>query len=385
MISIGFFLALATAVASPVTMAESFIEPISVLALHENARYYDGTEVAVSGYVVDSHTEWYGGSGEDYMTWNLLISDTDYPAESDHVLLCYESGFNIQSIRECSEIADIHKEMGRLVTVIGEYDSSNDILNIREFIYFEEGESYQLDTDLGDGERIRIYREYSGDFRYDVHYVVWHRHSHIWPHPIWWVWWEPMYIHRPPVHYVVYQTPWRTYRRRVYHPVRVPPARRRVPRAVRHNSTGRMSPRVGRERMPRTPARVSPRNSPDRRARIAPSRKTDRIRNGRPAPTRIARGTPRISNRQNVAPRPPARIRTSAPTVKPTRIVRGSPRISNRQSVSPRQSTRIRTSAPPARTISRSSPSSGGRTRAAPQRSYGSAGRSMRGGSRRMR
>jgi len=401
MTNILLILLVATAVASPGTVTESFIEPISVLAIHENARYYDGTEVAVSGYVVDSHTEWYGGSGEDYMTWNLLISDTEYPHESDHVLLCYESGFNIQRIRECSEIADTHKEMGRLVTVIGEYDSANDILNIRTFIYFEEGEPYQLDTDVEDRERIRIYQDYGGDFHYDVHYVVWHRHSYIWPRPIWWVWWEPMYIHRPPVHYVVYHTPWRTYRRRVYHPVRVPPVRRRLPRTVRHHGTGRMSPRVGRQRMPRTPARVSPGNVPNRRVRTAPTGRMDRIRSRPPSagradrrpsssptarapsrkPPRIALGTPRISNRQNVSRRQPTRIRNAAPTVRTTR-----PSIrSSRPSIG-RSRPSIRASAPPARTISRSSPSSGGRTRVAPQRSSSrSMGRSMRGGGRRTR
>ena len=403
MTNIWLILIVATTVASPGAVTESFIEPISVLALHENARYYHQTEIAVTGYVVDSHVEWYGDAGEDYMTWNLVISDAEYPDESDHVLLCYESGFNMQRIRECSEIADVYKELGHPVTVIGEYDSANDILNVTMFIYFEEGEPYQLDTDVADRERIRIYQDYGGDFHYDVHYVVWHRHSYIWPRPIWWVWWEPVYIHRPPVNYVVYHTPWRTYRRRIYHPIRVPPVPRRVPGVAQRGNRVRLNPRISRDRIRTAPTRVGRRVSPNRPGRTLPRGGTGRIRtrptsagraDRRPSssPTarvparrlsRVARQAPRVTSRQNVSRRQPTRTRSTAPTIGRSRPSISSSRPSigrSRPSISSSRPS-IRNSAPRVRTSSRPSPSSGGRTRAAPQRSSSrSTGRSRGGG-----
>ncbi len=265
--------ALSLALMSPIAAVQETMEPLSVWAVHNNASYYDAREIMVSGYVVDSHIEWYGGDGSDYMTWNLVISDDAFPDAQTHVLLCYESGFNIDRIRECAEIADIQREFGRQITVIGEYDKQKDILNLRKFLYFEEGEPRELDTDLGDREQVRVYQSYRGDFNYDIHYTVWYRHSYIWPRPIWWVWWEPIYVVRPPTRYVVYYTPWYTYRRRI-HPVRVAPPVRTVvhhdnrirvaPNHQRHEIAGpgrvRTEPRVSREQV----GAPSPRHTTER-------------------------------------------------------------------------------------------------------------------------
>ena len=361
MMSTRIVLAIVTAIVAPAAMAENGVEPISVLAVHENARYYDDTEIAVSGYVVDSHIEWYSESGGDYMTWNLLISDNKYPDESDYVLFCYESGFNIERLRECSEIADIHKELGRQVTVMGEYDTTNDILNLRRFTYFEEGEPYELDTDVGDRERVRVYDYYDGDFNYDIHYVVWHRQSYIWPHPIWWIWWEPLYVYRPPVSYVVYHPPWRTYRRRI-HRFGVTP-RRAVRRGVRQDGVIRRDPRRSRERIRRTPTYPRPRTSLGRRVRIAPWRGASRTRSGpsseyranrRPSslPTRVRSGgrtrivheTPRTPSPRQVSPRTPSRVRSSSPAPTRSRYRGSSSQAPTRvapQRVSPRVRSRV--------------------------------------------
>jgi hypothetical protein len=233
--------------------------------------------------------------------------------------------------------------------------------------------------------------------------VVWHRHSYIWPRPIWWVWWEPVYVHRPPVNYVVYYTPWTTYRRRIYHPIRVPPVPRRVPGVVRHGNRVRLNPRISRERIGIAPPRVGRREFPDRRApRMTPGEGTGRIRTGppsagwsdrrpsssptAPAPSRkpphTVRQTPRVTSRQNVARRQPTSIRNAAPTVRSTTR----PSIGSSRSSIGGSRPSIRASAPRVRTFSRPSPSSDGPTRTAPQRSFSpSMGRSMGGGGYRMR
>jgi len=357
-------LALAVAVISPGTVAQEALEPLSVWGVHQDASYYDGREIAVSGYVVDSHIEWYGSSGRDYMTWNLLIADVLYPDESNHVLLSYESGFNINRIRECSEIADIQRELERLVTVVGEYDRRKGILNLRRFMYFERGEPVELDTDVGDHENIRVHTTYYDDFDYDIHYSVWYRHSYIWPHPVWWLWWEPVYVVRPPRRYVYYHTPWRTYRRRVYYrPGIVRGARgalgydnrgRPIPRGtrgvVRRSAVGSDSSRSGRVRVP-----SSTRHSDT--TRVAPSR----VRAG---PERSP-----VSGRRSSERTPVARDRHEGS------VARHAPAET---------SPRVR-SAPPtrSRSSSGSSSSSRGSTRVAPQRGSSSGARSSGGRSRR--
>jgi len=287
---------LSLALMSPIAAVHEMMEPLSVWAVHDNASYYDEREIVVSGYVIDSHTEWYGGDGSDYMTWNLVISDDPFPDEQSHVLLCYESGFNIDRIRECSEIADIQKELERQITVIGEYDKRRDILNLRKFLYFEQGEPRELDTDLNDREQVRVYESYRGDFDYDVHYVVWYRYSYLWPRPIWWIWWEPIYVVRPPTRYVVYYTPWCTYRRRIY-PIRVAPPSRTV---VHHDNRVRVAPTHHRHRIT-GPARV----------RTEPRVSRDRV--GAPSPRHTVERSGSETQRVRVRPRassPPERTRS---------------------------------------------------------------------------
>jgi hypothetical protein len=312
--------AVSLALASPIAAVQGTMEPLSVWAVHDNASYYDEREIVVSGYVVDSHTEWYGSDGSDYMTWNLVISDDAFPDEQSRVLLCYESGFNIDRIRECAEIADIQKELERQITVVGEYDKQRDILNLRKFLYFEDGEPRELDTDVSDREQVRVYESYGGNFDYDIHYTVWYRHSYIRPRPIWWVWWEPIYVVRPPTRYVFYYTPWCTYRRRI-HPIRVAPHTRTVvhhdsrtriaPNHQRHDIRGpgrvRTEPRVSRERV----GAPSPRHTVERsgsetqRVRVRPEVSSPPERTRSPERQRVAperSGTPTV--REAPAPSP---------------------------------------------------------------------------------
>jgi len=310
------------AVSTGTVAAQQSLEPLSVWGVNQDASYYDAKEIAVSGYVVDSHIEWYGSSGSDYMTWNLLIADVQYPDESNHVLLCYESGFNIDRIRECSEIADIQKELERMVTVVGEYDARKGILNLRKFMYFERGEPLELDTDVQDHEHIRVYRTYRDSFDYDIHYTVWYRHSYIWPHPVWWLWWEPLYVVRRPSYYVYYHTPWRTYRRRV-HPR--PGIARGMHDVMRPDYRGRPVPRSTHGIERRTPVR--PRSPESERVRVAPpARRSD---TGRVAPSRVREGPGRSSPPERT--RPPDRRSSGrerqeggpvrqGPTEAPTRI-----------------------------------------------------------------
>jgi len=311
-------LAMAVAAVSNVLWAQEALEPVPVSVIRENADYYNEREVAVSGYVVDSHTEWYSDPGGDYMTWNLLISDVGHPDASNPVLLCYESGFNIDRIREASEIANIQKDMERQVTVVGEYGRNKDVLNLRKLMYYEDGEPFELDTDVGDNEHVQVYRQYGRDFDYDIHYSVWFNYSYIWPHPHWWVCWEPVYIMRPPTYYVVYYTPWRLYRHRI-HPVRVPPVSH-----VRHVVHGdgdhvvRVNPRDSRERVVRTPAGSGSRVVSPERVRVVPERSSPPART---QPQERTNDSSRVSpERVRVAPQAHTETRSSTEVREPIRV-----------------------------------------------------------------
>jgi len=355
--------ALSLALMSPIAAVQGTMEPLSVWAVHDNASYYDEREIVVSGYVVDSHTEWYGSDGSDYMTWNLVISDDVFPDEQSHVLLCYESGFNIDRIRECSEIADIQKELERQITVIGEYDKQKDILNLRKFLYFEKGEPRELDTDLSDREQVRVYESYRGNFDYDIHYTVWYRHSYIWPRPIWWIWRQPIYVVRPPTRYVFYYTPWCTYRRRI-HPIRVAPRTRTV---VHHDTRTRVAPThqrrpitgPGRVRTePRTSRETvgapSPRHTVERRGdetqrvRVRPEVSSPPERTRSPERQRVVperRESPTVRdapapNPVRSAPRTRSEIRSGSSTQERTRVS-SSPDTSVRTRGASHQATRV--------------------------------------------
>lgn len=396
-------IAVAVAVISPGTVAQQALEPLSVWGLNQDASYYDQKEIAVSGYVVDSDIEWYGSSGSDYMTWNLLIADVLYPDESNHVLLCYESGFNIDRMRECSEIAGIQKDLERMVTVVGEYDRRKGILNLRKFMYFEGGEPVELDTDVADREHVRVYRTYYNDFDYDIHYTVWYRHSYIWPHPVWWLWWEPIYVVRPPTHYVYYHTPWRTYSRRV-HPR--PGITRGFRDAIGPGYGSRPIPSGTRGVVRGTPVGPSPRGSG--RVRVSPpARRSDtnrvappsRVRAGPrssspPERTQSPDRTPAVRERNEsggARPGPteaPTRVR-SAPSSRSgsssapgrTRSSQGTPAVRERSESSAGRHARAETptrvrSAPPARLSSSSGGSSGHSARVSSPRGSSSGTRS---------
>jgi len=394
-------LALAVAVISPATMAQEALEPLSVWGVHQDASYYNEKEIAVSGYVVDSHIEWYGSSGSDYMTWNLIISDTLYPDESGQVLLCYESGFNIDRIRECSEIAGIQKDLERQVTVVGEYDTRKGILNLRKFMYFEQGEPRELDTDVGDREHVRVYKSYYRDFDYDVHYPVWHRHSYIWPHPVWWLWWEPIYVVRRPTYYVYYYTPWRTYRRRVHYTPGIVRGTRDV---IRRDYRGRPIPRGVERRTPvdsdrRGPerVRVSPparrsetdRVAPPSRVRAGPQSSSPSERPRSPDRTPVVRERNESGGARPGPRETPARDRSvppsrsdSSPASERTRSSQGMPALHHRSESSAGRQTRAETptrvrGAPMTRSHSSAGSPSRQSTRVSPQRRSFSGTRSI--------
>jgi hypothetical protein len=215
---------------------------------------------------------------------------------------------------------------------------------------------------------------------------VWYRHSYIWPHPVWWLWWEPIYVVRPPTRYVYYHTPWRTYRRRVYYR---PGIVRGARGALGYDYRGRPIPRGTRGVVRRSA--VGSDSSRSRRVRVPPS--TRRSDTTRVAPSRVRAGPERstVSGRGSPERTPVARERHEgsvarhAPRETPTRVRSAPPtrsRSSSGGSGSSRGSTRV---APPSRSRSSSgsSGSSRGSTRVAPQRGSSSGARSSGGRSRR--
>jgi hypothetical protein len=148
---------------------------------------------------------------------------------------------------------------------------------------------------------------------------------------------------------VVYYTPWRTYRRRVYpHPIRVAPPGRNI---VRHDNPVRVTPRHGDEFTGTRRIRTEP-SAPRERVRVPPTRSTPDRSPEQTSPTRVAP--------QPAPPRERTRPREQT-SVAPER--RQSPTVRDAPAPAP---SRVR-AAPPARPQIQSGALSHQATRISPQ------------------
>jgi len=179
---------------------------VKIAKLAAHAGRYDQDQIAISGYVFESTLERYWRDGDAFVTWNLVLSDDVTLDRGSATALCYESGYNGDIIEKAAQISRMEKHLGHQVTVVGIFNSSREILNMRRLIYSDaEGELHDIDTDLGDYVLSDYQRHYDWDtynwdtYDYDIHYTVWYGHCHIWPRPYWWGWYEPVYIVRIPV------------------------------------------------------------------------------------------------------------------------------------------------------------------------------------------
>ena|GEM_PF-2508405 len=387
---------------------------VKIAKLAAHAGRYDQDQIAISGYVFESTLERYWRDGDAFVTWNLVLSDDVTLDRGSATALCYESGYNGDIIEKAAQISRMEKHLGHQVTVVGIFNSSREILNMRRLIYSDaEGELHDIDTDLGDYVLSDYQRHYDWDtynwdtYDYDIHYTVWYGHCHIWPRPYWWGWYEPVYIVRIPVvdrRTVVYHyTPHvRPPRGRVYAHTPVLYDDRVPTRAIRLNPRTLPQPRgSGHPTFPRSPEtpgteRVHRRGTPPpsghsgvggtgvapHRERVAPPSRVSsptpddgpRTRVSPPSPTYSPPSRP-SAPREPAVPRKPAtpsspeRVRPTASAPRPSRsdaIGRSSPR----SGPPPASNSRVRSAPPP--TASRSTPSVPRRSRSA------SVGRSSR-------
>ena len=140
---------------------------------------------------------------EGYGVWNLLIG------QDEQKLLCYEDGTNIADLRESHEDIQLIIEKNedfkteerelQKITVRGNYDGENEILNLTEIRYSKGSTEYHVDTDRSDEPEEVEEDEETYDYERPVEqYIIFHEVGRPWLHaPAWWhypSWWGGIWV-----------------------------------------------------------------------------------------------------------------------------------------------------------------------------------------------